>query len=367
MMDRRLQKLAELLVNYSAKVQPGEFVLIQADAVALDWIKAVANEVTKAGAHFETIVHIGDVSDVFVRHASDEQLQHEREIQKFAIGRADVWLTAWANTNTRSNSNVDPQRLRLMSEGARSWREIYLARMGEGKLRWCGTQFPTHSDAQEAEMSFSEYEDFVYGAGMLDTDNPVQHWRTIDAEQKRLCAILDTKSEIRFLSKDTDITAGIRGQKWVSCVGEVNFPDGEIFTAPLKNSVNGHIRFSFPGIYLGKAIENIFLRVENGKVVEATADKGEDLLKTQLNLDAGACYFGEIAVGTNFGIQKFTRNMLFDEKIGGTIHFALGNGYAECGEVNKSALHWDMLCDMRSGGSIYADGALIYKDGKFLI
>ena len=366
-MDNRLQKLAHLIVNYSAKIQPGEFVLIQADAVAAKWVEAVAEEVIKAGGHFETVIGIADVSDKFVRYASDTQLKHEREIQKFAIDRADVWLTAWANTNTRANTGVAAGRLKLLSEGARSWREIYMNRMATGSLRWCGTQFPTHSDAQEAEMSFSEYEEFVYGAGHLDEDNPAAYWETIDIEQKRLCALLDKKSLLRFVSKDTDISADVSGQKWVSCAGQVNFPDGEVFTAPKPDGVNGHIRFSFPGIYMGKAIENIYLRVEQGKVVEATADKGEDLLNTLLDIDAGARFFGEVAIGTNFGIQRFTRNMLFDEKIGGTIHFALGNGYGECGPCNQSLIHWDMLCDMRSGGEIYADGQMIYQDGKFLI
>jgi aminopeptidase len=216
-------------------------------------------------------------------------------------------------------------------------------------------------------MSLAEYTDFVFGAGLLDHDDPVAEWRRIDAQQEKICDILNTKSDLRIVSTDTDISMSIAGRKWINCSGHENFPDGEVFTGPVEDTVNGHIRFSFPGIYAGKEIEDIRLEFKDGKVVKATAAKGEELLQALLETDEGARFVGELAVGTNFGIQNFTQNMLFDEKIGGTVHLAIGASYPESGGKNKSGIHWDMLCDMREGGEIYADGELIYRNGNFSI
>lgn len=264
-------------------------------------------------------------------------------------------------------TNVDASKMKLRSRGRRELIDIFERRMASGELKWCGTLYPTQANAQEASMSLEEYEDFVYGAGYIDTENPIEKWQEVKKEQDRICKILDTKKELRIVSKDTDIKMSIEGRKWVNCCGDQNFPDGEVFTSPVEDSVEGYIRFSFPGIYAGREIEDIRLRFEKGKVVEATAAKGEDLLLQLLDTDEGARFLGEVAVGTNYGIKRFTKNMLFDEKIGGTVHLAIGRGFPEAGSKNSSAIHWDMLCDMREGGEIYADGELIYKDGKFLI
>ncbi|MGF7429690.1 aminopeptidase [Thermoanaerobacterium thermosaccharolyticum] len=366
MTDPRLKKLANLLVNYSTKVKKGDFVLVQAGDIAIPWINEVVREAVKAGAHVETLVDIPDVSEIILKNATDEQLLMEKYIQRIALEKADVWLTAWANKNTKANSNVDPLKLQLAAKGASSWRKVYSERMGNGSLRWCGTQYPTQADAQEAEMSLSEYEDFVYGAGLLDSDDPIYMWQKIHDEQDVWISYLNKKTELHIVSEGTDIYVNISGRKWINCSGTENFPDGEIFTSPVENKINGHITFSFPGIYMGKSIEGIYLEVENGLVVKATAEKGEDLLHALMDTDDGAKYFGEVAIGTNYGIQKFTRNMLFDEKIGGTVHMALGDSMPEAGGKNRSAIHWDMLCDMRQGGEIYADGELFYKDGQFI-
>ncbi|SNX54887.1 aminopeptidase [Thermoanaerobacterium sp. RBIITD] len=366
MTDPRLKKLANLLVHYSTSVKKDDFVLVQAGDIAIPWINEVVREAIKTGAHVETLVDIPDVSEIILKNSSDEQLIKERYIQKIALEKADVWLTAWANKNTKANTNVDPKKLQLSAKGATSWRKIYSERMGNGTLRWCGTQYPTQADAQEAEMSLSEYEDFVYGAGFMDSVDPIAQWQKIHDEQENWVNYLNKKSEIRILSEGTDIKVNVAGRKWINCCGKENFPDGEVFTSPVENNINGHITFSFPGIYMGKSIEGIYLEVENGLVVKATAKKGEDLLHALMNTDNGAKYFGEVAIGTNYGIQKFTRNMLFDEKIGGTVHMAVGDSMPEAGGKNRSTIHWDMLCDMRRGGEIYADGELFYKDGHFI-
>lgn len=366
MHDPRLTQLAHLLVHYSARVKPGEFVLIQGEDIAIPWMSEVAREAIQAGAHVETIVDLPETNEILLHLGSAEQLVQERLIQKQALEKADVWLTAWGTRNTRIHANVPADKLQLAVKGSSSWREVYSRRTGDGTLRWCGTQFPTHADAQEADMSLHEYEDFVYGAGRLNTDNPIEEWQRIHNEQQRWVTYLNPKKELHILSEGTDLHLNIRDRTWINCDGKVNFPDGEIFTSPVEDGINGHITFSFPGIYMGKEIAGIYLQVEQGQVVNAKAEKGEDLLLALLDSDAGSRHFGEVAIGTNYNIQRFTRNMLFDEKIGGTVHLAIGDSLAEAGGRNKSSIHWDMLCDMRSGGKLYADGQLFYENGHFL-
>lgn len=366
MADQRLNKLARLLVNYSTEVKKGEIVFVSCNDVAAPWMVEVVKEAVKAGAHVETNMSCEEVGEMRLKYSTDEQLKEGNLIMESVLEKADVWLSAWGSKNLKGYSNIDSEKLKLSQQGTKKWRKFYSERMGDGSLRWCGTQFPTYADAQEAGMSISEYEDFVYGAGLLDCEDPVAEWKRISAEQERWVKYLDTKKELHIISEDTDIKVGINGKKWINCDGRVNFPDGEIFTSPEENNINGHITFSFPGIFAGKEIEGIRLVVKDGKVVEATAKKGEDLLKALLETDEGSCYFGEVAIGTNYGIKKFTKNMLFDEKIGGTIHMAIGDSMPEAGGKNKSSLHWDMLCNMRNGGKIYADGELFYENGEFI-
>jgi aminopeptidase len=255
--------------------------------------------------------------------------------------------------------------MQASAQGDSSWRKIFSERAGDGSLRWCGCQFPTESDAQEASMSLREYEDFVYGACLLDQADPVAEWKRISKEQEKWVEYLNSKREFRVVSQDTDIRIEASGRKWINCDGECNFPDGEVFTAPVESGINGHIAFQFPGIYMQREIEGIRLEVRDGKVIKATADKGEELLHSILSTDAGSSRFGEFAIGTNRGIRKFTRNMLFDEKIAGTIHLALGDADKEALGTNESSIHWDLLCDMNEDSKIYADGQLFYENGEF--
>jgi len=366
MADQRLNKLAKLLVNYSTKVKKGDFVFVSCDEVARPWMVEVVREAVKAGAHVETVLTSQDVSEIKLKYSSEEQLLEENILFKTMLEKADVWLSAWGSRNTKANSGIDVDKFKMSSKGAASWRKIYSEKMGNGSLRWCGTQFPTYADAQEASMSFSDYEEFVYGAGLLDTLDPVAEWKRVSSEQEKWIRYLDTKKSIHFISEGTDIKVNVEGRKWINCDGKVNFPDGEIFTSPVEDGIDGVITFSFPGIYMGKEIEGIVLEIEKGKVVNAKATKGEDLLKALLETDDGSRNFGEVAIGTNYGIKNFTRNMLFDEKIGGTVHMAIGDSMPEAGGLNRSTIHWDMLCDMRNGGKIYADSELFYENGEFI-
>ncbi len=366
MSDIYLQKLAKLLLSYSTRVQPGEKVFITAEDVAIPWIEAVATQAFQMGAVVRTIVELDSVRLAKFRYGSREAVHAEDLFFKTIVDHADVFLTAWGSWNTKSRTNIDSEKIKMSIQANEAIRRKFSQRMGDGSLRWCGTQYPTHADAQEAGMSLEEYQDFVYRAGYLHTENPIAEWMRIEKDQEKWIGYLNSKKELHIVSEKTDLRVGIAGRTWINCCGRENFPDGEIFTSPVENQIEGLITFSFPGIYMGKEVEDISLRVSNGQVVEARAKKGEDLLRALLTTDNGAGFFGEVAIGTNYQIQQFTRNMLFDEKIGGTIHMALGDSMLEAGGTNQSSIHWDMLCDMRDQGEIYADGELFYKQGKFI-
>jgi aminopeptidase len=244
--------------------------------------------------------------------------------------------------------------------------DIFLKRAAEGSLKWTGTQFPTQASAQEAEMSLSEYEQFVYGAGLLFEPDPAAAWRRISERQQRLADYLNGKSDYRVAAANgTDVRMSVSGRRWINCDGHENFPDGEVFTGPILDSVNGTICFSFPAVHHGREVQDVKLVFKNGKVIDASAGKGQEYLFSMLDTDAGSRFLGECAIGTNYGITRYTRNTLFDEKIGGTVHFALGSGYPETGNTNQSGLHWDMVVDLRTGGFVEIDGEKISVDGRF--
>ncbi|HOC06191.1 MAG: aminopeptidase [Bacillota bacterium] len=367
MYDPRIEKLAKLLIHYSLGIKKGQTLLIQSTLQAEPLMEAAYKEAILAGAHVTNLAGLPNAAEIFYKYASDEQLEYVSPLEEFITENIDARLHIMASYNTKALSGVDPQRISKNRRAGARLQTRFMERAAAGELHWTLTAYPTNAAAQDANMSLAEYTEFVFGAGLLNDEDPVARWREIDAQQEKICQHLNNCSQLRIVSKDTDISMSIVGRKWINCSGHENFPDGEVFTGPVEDSVNGHIRFSFPGIYAGKEIEDIRLEFKDGKVTKAAAAKGEDLLLALLETDAGARYVGEVAVGTNFGIQKFTRNMLFDEKIGGTVHLALGASYPESGGKNESGIHWDMLCDMRDGGEIYADGELIYKSGKFLL
>jgi len=366
MADIRVQRLAKLLVNYSLRIKKGDYFLVQGYDIAQPLIKEVYREAVKNGAHVKAEVSLPGLREIFFKEASDEQLEFIAPHEEMGAEKFDAILSLWGGYNEKSMSNIDPKKMQMRSKAGRKINDKFFERMASGDLRWCGTQFPTNASAQEGNMSLEEYEDFVYGAGLLDLEDPVSEWKKISEKQEKICDYLNTKKTLHIKSKDTDLKMSIEGRKWVDCDGKLNFPDGEVFTTPIEDSVEGHIRFSYPGIYMGKEIEDIRLEFKEGKVVKASAAKGEELLHALLETDEGAKILGEIAIGTNYGIQKFTKNMLFDEKIGGTVHAAIGAAPGDTGGVNKSGIHWDMLCNMKDGGEILVDGELIYKDGQFI-
>ncbi len=367
MRDSRIEKMAKVLVNYSLNLQKGETFAIGANTVTEPLMLAVYKEALLAGANPIMVPIIADAAELLLKHGTDEQLECVNPIERLLFEDFDAILTIWGEENTKALSNVDPSKISKRSKARADIIKTYMERMGSGKLKWCGTQFPTYSAAMDADMSLMEYEDFVFGACFIDCEDPVAEWKKFHDIQEKYVEYLNTKSHFEVKSKDSHITFSTQGRKWNNCDGRVNFPDGEIYTSPVEDSINGVVRFSFPAVYMNREVEDVELTFKDGKVVKATAKKGEDFLNSVLDTDEGARMVGEFAIGTNNNIKKFTKNILFDEKLGGTIHIAVGGGFPEIGGKNVSAIHWDLICDMKDGGEIYADGELFYKEGKFLI
>jgi aminopeptidase len=367
MTDPRLTSLARVLVRYCLDVKPGKEVMIGSSYLAEPLIREVYREVVLAGAYPITRVSISGLGPMFFRLASDDQIAHISKIERTENETVDYMVGIAAAWNTKAGSGLDPRKLALSASSHRELMERMMEREARGEFRWVGTQYPTNSAAQDAEMALDDYEDFVYGAMLVDKPDPIAEWQRVSTEQERLVKYLNDVKAVEVKARDTNLRFLCAGRKWINCDGKANFPDGEVFTGPIEDSVEGTIRFTFPAIYAGREVEGVWLRFEKGKVVEAHAGKGEDLLLATIDTDSGARFVGEVALGTNYGIQRFTKNTLFDEKIGGTMHLALGASLPESGGINKSAIHWDMVCDLRSGGEVFADGKLIHKDGKFLI
>jgi len=367
MTDPRLEKLANVLVHYSLKIRPDDLFRISGPALATPLIRAVYQEALAAGAHPFVRILLEGLEEVYLKGASEEQLRFVSELDRLEIERTTASLGILGRWNTRELTGIAPRRMALRREATRELQHRFLERAGKGELRWCSTQYPTQAEAQDAEMSLAEYEEFVFTAGMLDRDDPVAAWEQVRREQDRIARFLGQRRRLVVRGPDIDLELSVEGRTWVNAAGEANFPDGEVFTGPVEDSAQGRVRFSFPAIYSGREVEDVELRFEQGKVVHARAAKGEAFLHAMLETDAGARYLGELAFGTNYHIQRFTRNILFDEKIGGTLHLALGIGYPETGSRNTSGLHWDMICDLRTGAEVVADGEVIYRDGRFLI
>lgn len=365
MVDQRIQKLAHLCVHYSVDVKAHEFVLIQGSELAFPLINELYKECLLSDAYPMVLANL-DTQYTFYKYAKDHQLEYVSPVQKFIGENTDVSISIFCEPNPKGLSTVDPARMRIRAASRKELADIFFRRVAEGKLRWNGLPYPISAQAQEAAMSLEEYEDFVYNSCLLDREDPVKEWKSIHQQQQGICEFLNQEKQIRVVGEDTDLTFDVDGRRWINCSGSENMPDGEIFTGPIENSTNGTIRFTFPGIFSGREVEDIELTFKDGRVVKASAEKGDDFLQQTLKIE-GADRLGETAIGTNYGITRFTKNMLFDEKMGGTVHMALGNAYPESGGKNRSAIHWDILKDMRKEGEIYADGKLFYKNGKFLI
>ncbi|MBX3359003.1 MAG: aminopeptidase [Phycisphaeraceae bacterium] len=370
MRDPRLDRLADVLVRYSTRVKRGDLVAIQADPIGMPLVEAVTQACIRAGAHAFYYPAAESLAEILLKHGSDDQIAYANPVAQHMIETIDVRISLWAQVNTKYLSRVDPLRIARNQASRKPLLKTFMDRASTGQLRWVGTAFPTQAMAQDAEMSLSEYEEFVFNAGLLHLPDPVAEWEKIHVCQERVREFLQGKRSLRFQSPasenhdGTDLTVDVSPPAtWVNCAGRENFPDGEVFAGP--QGVDGHVNYTFPAVYQGREVHGVRLEFKAGRVVNASARKNEDFLFKMLDQDSGARTLGEIAIGTNYAISEFSRNTLFDEKIGGTFHAAVGAGYPESGSTNQSGLHWDMVCDLRTAGTIHADGDLILRNGRF--
>jgi len=362
-----LEAWAALLVDYSVEVRPGQTVAITGGVAAEPLLRAIYRLVVARGAHPVMLPTFSGLGADLLLGGSDEQIGRVGPTERFLRQEADATITVLADTNTKAMSAVDPARQALYGKARTELMAAFMGRAAAGSLRWVLTLYPTDAYAQDADMATDAFADFVRRAGKFDQPDPVAAWREQEAANARLIGWLGGKREVRLRGRDTDLTLAVEGRTWSNSHGRRNFPDGEIFTGPIEDSVNGHVRFSYPAVTAGREVSDVRLRFHGGRVVDATAAKNEEYLIRMLDTDAGARTLGEFAFGTNFGIERFTKNILFDEKIGGTVHMAIGAGAPDTGSVNRSAVHWDLICDLRDGGGVDVDGEPFLRDGRFVV
>jgi aminopeptidase len=365
MNDPRIHKWADVLTQYSAPVQPGHQVVIRGTTLAEPLILELVRAVLERDAFPLVRMEPSELNEVVFRHASDRVLDQVPDLARVEVEWLDVIFRVKSDSNTRALNNVDPAKILRQQRARRSLSELQLKRSLAGELLWCSTLFPTPAHAQDAEMSQREYTEFVFDACFLNEDDPIARWQKLAERQQRLVEYLDTAREVHVKAPGTDLRLGIAGRTWVNARGTNNFPCGEVSTGPVETEVNGHVTFNIPGIYAGRAVRGIQLWFEDGRVVKALAEHNQDLLHTVLDTDEGSRYLGEFSFGTNYNIRRSTGTILFDEKMGGTIHMALGRSYPESGGKNVSAIHWDIICDLRQDSKVYVDGELFQENGRF--
>ena len=366
MPDPRITKLAKILIHYSLELKPGQTLQIRTHPIAEELTLAAYEEAIQAGANVFIQNVVPGTDEIFYKYASDAQLDFISPIRKLVAETFDASLNLWTEHNTRELSAINPARLARFSKAGAGISKTFYGRAAKGELRWCLTAYPSQALAQEADISLADYREFVFNAGMLNNDDPVTYWQREGESQCKIVDWLKGRNQVTLKGSNVDLKMSIKDRIFIPCNGRVNFPDGEIFTGPVEDSVEGWIRFKYPAIEYGQEVTNIKLWFEKGRVTKEKASKNQELLTSMLNTDAGSRTLGEFGIGTNYGITRFTKNMLFDEKMGGTIHLAVGSGFPESGSKNDSGIHWDMLCDMNDA-EIKVDGDLFYKNGKIAV
>jgi aminopeptidase len=367
MHDPRTEKVADLMVNFSLGVQPGERVMIQGSLGGEPLMNEISKKVLQAGGFPLLVPFYSEYFENIFRYAKTEDFDALLQPIMDMVNTFEHRVYVYGENNTKYASQFDPEITSKYFAAASKISSRMIAREAAGEMKWVLSLFPTNAYAQDANMSLRDYEDFVYNAILPDKDDPVGYWKKVRARQDKIVDWLKGKKQVHISAPGTDLTLSIEGRPFVNCACEVNVPDGEVFTSPVENSANGYVHFSYPTLYEGYEVTNVRLEFKDGKVVNATADKNQDFLLSKLDTDPGARFLGEFAIGTNEGIDRFTGNILFDEKIGGSFHLAVGHGYPEALTQNESAIHWDMICDLRNGGQITVDGERFYQNGEFLI
>lgn len=365
-MNLWINKYAKLLAHYSLYLQPGELVYLRTTHLAHDLVREFAKECIKVGAILEVEMDYEGKEEILLHYGSTQQLQYFPEHSIDLISKCNAYLLIRAPYLPMFNSTPDEEKEKIRNMATKRFQEIYFERLGNGSLKRSLCQFPTLCGAQKAGMSLEEYTNFIIQACALQEDEPEQSWKTLSQHQQKIVDYLQNIKHLRYQHNDWSIECSVEGRKWINSDGKSNMPSGEVFTSPVEDSVNGNIRFSFPTYMYGEEIKNLNLTVNKGYIQHYSADSGMKALDRLFAIE-GTRYFGEVAIGTNKNIQQATNNILFDEKIGGTVHMAVGQSYFQCGGKNTSTIHLDLITDMKEGGKIYADGKEIYSDGEFII
>jgi aminopeptidase len=366
MADNRIEKLAKILVDHSTDVQPGDRVAIEATTAAAPLVSALYKRILERGGHPHLLLDLPEQDEIFFQAANDEQLAFAPTFRKLAYDQFESRIRINSLTNTRALSGVDPVKQKKRTAALSPILEAQMRRGAENKFKWVSTLFPTEGFAMEAEMSLRSFEDFVFNACHTQEDDPVAYWKSTEQKQSKMVETLQGHDQVVLRGPNVDLSLSIKGRTFINSFGTHNMPDGELFTGPVEDSVNGWVHYTYPAITSGILVDGVELTFVNGKVAKATAKKNEAFLLEMIGADAGSSYVGEFAIGTNYDINRFSHNILFDEKLGGTFHMALGAGYPETGSKNKSIIHWDMICGLEDS-EILVDGEVVYRDRKFLV
>ena len=361
-----LPKYANLIVDYSIGVKEDMEVLISAELTAAPLVREVYREVLRRNAYPTPLYRDDLLSEIFYLEANEKQLEHVTPVLETVYEKYDASISILSSIHTKPLIGIDPKKMATARRAIAPLFQKFLEQAARGERKWTVAPYPTLALAQEASMRPLEFEEFVYRAVKLHTPDPVKAWKEQAEKQERVISeILSRAGELKFEGPGIDLTVNVAGRTWISDDGHENMPGGEVFTGPHEDGVDGCVEFDMPQVYSGVEVEGVKLCFKNGVLVEYTASKGRDFLEKMVNLDEGAKRLGELAFGLNYDVDRQTKEILFDEKIGGTIHMALGNGYPETGSVNRSALHWDMIKSMWKG-RVYADGDLVYENGYFI-
>lgn len=371
MADPRVSKFANILVQHSARVAPGDRILLEGTTAAEPLLRELYVQILEKGGHPHLMMALPGMmpfsqDEMYLTYAKDTQLDFVPTFYKLAYDQFEGRIRIHSATNTKGTTNIDPAKIQRRSKATSVITESQFRRGAEGSFKWVTTLYPTEAYAQDASMSLKEYEDFVFGAVHSNEENPIAFWKSVEQKQQSAVDFMKGKNQVVLRGPNVDLTLSVKGRTFMNSFGTFNMPDGEIYTGPVEDSVNGWVKFTYPANYGGTSVEGAELTFTNGRVERATAEKNQDFLLKTLESDGGSRHLGEFAIGTNFDIQRFTGNILFDEKIGGSFHMALGAGYPETGSKNKSSIHWDMICDMRTDSEILVDGELFYKNGQFV-
>ena len=366
-MDPRIERLAALLLDYSLDIREGQTLMLNAPTVAEPLVQALTAACAQRGVYMLPRLRVEDSQFLTLSNATDSMLEKASPIDMLLFEHVDAMIGINATTNPKELSRVDPAKMAKFQGSMRPIYDILNRREMAGEFTWVGAPYPTAGMAADAQMSTREYTDFVFMATACHLEDPTAHWTSIHKAQEEIVQQFNGSKELHIFGPETDLRFNIEGRTWVNCSGKKNMPDGEIFTSPVEDSAEGTIYFDYPANYRGVEVEGVRLTLKEGKVVEATAQKGQDYLLRLLDSDEGARLVGEVAIGTNFSITSPSKSILFDEKIGGSMHMAVGMSIPEAGGKNQSGLHWDMIKDMRKDARWELDGKVVYENGVFKI